>query len=99
MNFEIAIGLQLFDNFSRQLFQAKESLDRFNKGLGESQNRLKSLSEIMKKAFDPKAIWESSERVENFSAHKGDRSIIHFSDERTIVDRITGEVFDLEEEQ
>jgi len=49
MNFEIAIALQLFDNFSRQLFQAKESLDRFNKGLAESQNRLKSLSEIMKK--------------------------------------------------
>jgi TP901 family phage tail tape measure protein len=68
MNFEIAIGLQLFDNFSRQLFQAKESLDRFNKGLAESQNRLKSLSEIIKKAFDPKAIWEASEKVENFSA-------------------------------
>jgi hypothetical protein len=68
MNFEIAIALQLFDNFSRQLFQAKESLDRFNKGLAESQNRLKSLSEIMKKAFDPKVIWESSEKVENFSA-------------------------------
>ncbi len=62
MNFEIAIALQLFDNFSRQLFQAKESLDRFNKGLAESQNRLKSLSEIMKKAFDPKAIWEASEK-------------------------------------
>jgi hypothetical protein len=68
MNFEIAIALQLFDNFSRQLFQAKESLDRFNKGLAESQNRLKSLTEIMKKAFDPKAIWEASEKVENFSA-------------------------------
>jgi TP901 family phage tail tape measure protein len=68
MNFEIAIGLQLFDNFSRQLFEAKESLDRFGRGLSECQNRAKSLSEIMKKAFDPKAIWEASEKVENFSA-------------------------------
>jgi len=56
MNFEIAIGIQLFDNFSRQLFQAKESLDRFNKGVAESQNRLKSFSETIKEAFDPKAI-------------------------------------------
>jgi len=68
MNFEIAIEIQLFDNFSRQIFKVDESLDRFNKGVAESQNRLNSFSEIIKKAFDSKAIWDASEKVENFLA-------------------------------
>ena len=68
MDFTIAIGLQLFDNFSRQLFQARESLGRFNREVTETQKGLKSLSETMKRAFDPKIIWEASEKIENFSA-------------------------------
>lgn len=68
MDFKIAIGLQLIDNFSRQLFEAKESLARFSQDIEKTQQGLSKLGEALKKAFDPKAIWEASEKFESFSA-------------------------------
>ena len=68
MDFKIAIALQLIDNFSRQLFELKENVSRFNHELQQTQNKLKSFQETLRKAFDPKALWEFSERFEDFTA-------------------------------
>ncbi len=37
MDFQIAIGLQLIDNFSRQLFQAQQSLTKFSQDVEKTQ--------------------------------------------------------------
>jgi TP901 family phage tail tape measure protein len=68
MDFSIAIGLQLIDNFSRQLFTLKESVSHFNQELNQTQSKLQSFRETLKKAFDPQAIWNASEKLEDFTA-------------------------------
>jgi TP901 family phage tail tape measure protein len=68
MDFSIAIGLQLIDNFSRQLFTIKESVSHFNQELNQTQSKLQSFRETLKKAFDPQAIWNASEKLEDFTA-------------------------------
>jgi TP901 family phage tail tape measure protein len=68
MDFSIAIGLQLIDNFSRQLFALKESVSHFNQELNQTQSKLQSFRETLKKAFDPQAIWNASEKLEDFTA-------------------------------
>ena len=67
MDFNIAIGLQLFDNFSRELFQAKRAVESFHREVKETQGTLKKLGLAIKKAFDPKSIWDASERLEDFT--------------------------------
>ncbi|ADR19826.1 hypothetical protein [Calditerrivibrio nitroreducens] len=67
MDYSIAIGLQLFDNFSRQLFTAKENFSKFSQDVEKTQKGLAKFGETMKKAFDVKAIREASEKVEDFS--------------------------------
>lgn len=67
MDYTIAIGLQLFDNFSKQLFAARENLERSHNSVQKTNTILGRLGETIKKAFDPKAIWEASEKMENFS--------------------------------
>lgn len=56
MDFQIAIGLQLIDNFSRELLEAKESLARFSQDIEKTQKGLRNLGETLKKAFDPKVM-------------------------------------------
>ena len=68
MDFSIAIGLQLIDNFSRQLFALKEGVSRFNQELNQTQSKLQSFRETLKKAFDPQVIWNASEKLEDFTA-------------------------------
>jgi len=67
MDFSIAIGLQLIDNFSRQLFDLKEGVSRFNQELNQTQSKLQSFRETLKKAFDPGVIWSASEKLEDFT--------------------------------
>jgi len=67
MDFKIAIGLQLFDNFSRDLFQAKRAVESFHREVKETQGALKKLGLAIKKAFDPDSLWEASEKLEDFT--------------------------------
>lgn len=67
MDYSIAIGIQLFDNFSRELFRAKENLENFQNTVQKANTGLAKLGETLKKAFDPKHIWEASEKLEKFS--------------------------------
>lgn len=66
--FSIAIGIQLIDNFSRDLFRLKEQTQQFHEQLEKTTKSVKSFSEILHRAFDPKRIWEASEKFESFSA-------------------------------
>jgi len=68
MDFSIAIGLQLIDNFSRQLFALKEGVSRFNQELNQTQSKLQFFRESLRKAFDPQIIWNASEKLEDFTA-------------------------------
>jgi len=68
MDFKIAIGLQLIDNFSRELFQAKKAVESFHREVKETESFLKRLGSTIKKAFHPKELWEASEGLENFTA-------------------------------
>ena len=68
MDYTIAIGLQLFDNFSRQLLHAQEQFSKLQQEIEKTQTGLNKLGEAFKKAFDPKVLWETSEKFENFSA-------------------------------
>ena len=68
MDYTIAIGLQLFDNFSRQLLHAQEQFSKLQQEIEKTQTGLNKLGETFKKAFDPKVLWETSEKFENFSA-------------------------------
>ncbi|WP_297889753.1 phage tail tape measure protein [Sulfurihydrogenibium sp.] len=68
MDFKIAIALQLVDNFTKQLFEVRENLTKFSQDIEKTQRGLTKLGETFKKAFDPKTLWETSEKFENFSS-------------------------------
>ncbi len=65
MDFKIAIALQLVDNFTRQLTQINEATKQFDENIKKTQTRLEKFQEALKKAFDPKHIYEASEKLEN----------------------------------
>lgn len=68
MDFKIAIALQLIDNFSRQMAQVVQATEEFEKQINKTQTKLQKLQETLKKTFDPKNLWQASERIEDFSA-------------------------------
>jgi restriction endonuclease len=67
MDFSVAVVIQLIDNFSRQLSELRNGVSNFNNELNQTQSRLKSFGETLRKAFDPGAIWSASEKLEDFT--------------------------------
>jgi len=67
MDFSVAVVIQLIDNFSRQLTGLKEGVSNFNNELNQTQSKLKSFGETLRQAFDPRAIWSASEKLEDFT--------------------------------
>jgi TP901 family phage tail tape measure protein len=67
MDFSVAIVIQLIDNFSRQLSELRNGVSNFNNELNQTQNKLRSFGETLKQAFDPRAIWSASEKLEDFT--------------------------------
>jgi TP901 family phage tail tape measure protein len=67
MDFSVAVVIQLIDNFSRQLTALRDGVSNFNNELNQTQSRLKSFGETLRKAFDPGAIWSASEKLEDFT--------------------------------
>lgn len=68
MDFKIAIALQLIDNFTRQMVQVVQATEEFEKQVNRTQTRLQKLQETLRKTFDPRNLWQASERIEDFSA-------------------------------
>lgn len=68
MDFKVAIALQLIDNFTRQISQIRQATEEFEKQINKTQSKLQKLQETLKKTFDPKNLWQASERMEDFSA-------------------------------
>ncbi len=56
--FSLFVSLQLVDNFSRQIFQAKQGMDQFTKSIDTAKSRLKALQDTMH---------DFSERLEDIS--------------------------------
>jgi TP901 family phage tail tape measure protein len=67
MDFSVAVVIQLIDNFSRQLTALRDGVSNFNNELNQTQSKLKTFGETLKKAFDPSAIWSASEKLEDFT--------------------------------
>jgi TP901 family phage tail tape measure protein len=67
MDFSVAVVIQLIDNFSRQLTALRDGVSNFNNELNQTQSKLKTFGETLKKAFDPGAIWSASEKLEDFT--------------------------------
>jgi len=67
MDFSVAVVIQLIDNFSRQLTSLRDGVSNFNNELNQTQSKLKSFGETLRKAFDPSAIWSASEKLEDFT--------------------------------
>jgi len=63
----LAITLQLIDNFSKELLNFKEGVDRVTKATKEAQNAIQTFGEKVKKAFDPKNLWQFSEKLESIA--------------------------------
>jgi TP901 family phage tail tape measure protein len=68
MDFKVAIALQLIDNFTRQISQIRQATEEFEKQINRTQAKLQKFQETLKKTFDPKNLWQASERMEDFSA-------------------------------
>lgn len=68
MDFKVAIALQLIDNFTRQISQIRQATEEFEKQINRTQTKLQKFQETLKKTFDPKNLWQASERMEDFSA-------------------------------
>jgi TP901 family phage tail tape measure protein len=67
MDFSIAVAIQLIDNFSRQLTSLRDGVSSFNNELNQTQNKLRSFGETLRQAFDPRAIWSATEKLEDFT--------------------------------
>ncbi|WP_424158294.1 phage tail tape measure protein [Thermocrinis sp.] len=67
MDFSIAVVIQLIDNFSRQLTSLRDGVSNFNNELNQTQSKLKTFGETLRKAFDPGVIWSASEKLEDFT--------------------------------
>jgi len=67
MDFSVAVVIQLIDNFSRQLTSLRDGVSSFNNELNQTQSKLKSFGEALRQAFDPRAIWSASEKLEDFT--------------------------------
>jgi len=67
MDFSIAVVIQLIDNFSRQLSELRNGVSNFNNELNQTQSKLKTFGETLRKAFDPGVIWSASEKLEDFT--------------------------------
>ncbi|MEM4618911.1 MAG: phage tail tape measure protein [Desulfurococcaceae archaeon] len=65
--FTLAITLQLIDNFSRELSQLKEGVERVASSVNNAQRAIQTFGEKVKKAFDPKNLWEFSEKLESIA--------------------------------
>jgi TP901 family phage tail tape measure protein len=67
MDFSVAVVIQLIDNFSRQLTSLRDGVSNFNNELNQTQSKLKSFGETLRRAFDPGVIWSASEKLEDFT--------------------------------
>jgi TP901 family phage tail tape measure protein len=67
MDFSVAVVIQLIDNFSRQLTTLRDGVSNFNNELNQTQSKLKTFGETLRRAFDPGAIWSASEKLEDFT--------------------------------
>ncbi len=67
MDFSVAVVIQLIDNFSRQLTSLRDGVSNFNNELNQTQSKLKTFGETLRKAFDPNVIWSASEKLEDFT--------------------------------
>jgi TP901 family phage tail tape measure protein len=67
MDFSVAVVIQLIDNFSRQLTSLRDGVSNFNNELNQTQSELKSFGETLRQAFDPRVIWNASEKLEDFT--------------------------------
>jgi TP901 family phage tail tape measure protein len=67
MEFSVAVVIQLIDNFSRQLSELKNGVSNFNNELNQTQSKLRSFGETLRRAFDPSVIWSASEKLEDFT--------------------------------
>jgi TP901 family phage tail tape measure protein len=67
MEFSVAVVIQLIDNFSRQLSELRDGVSNFNNELNQTQSKLRTFGETLRKAFDPSVIWSASEKLEDFT--------------------------------
>ncbi len=64
MDYQVAIAIQLFDHFTRPLFEMKRATEEFYRNVEKAEEQVKSFGNTLKKAFDPNRLREFSEHFD-----------------------------------